>query len=210
MWRDFPAPGSAFVNCDCHTYIWKQNYLLFPVMEYNSVPGEWLSSAVLLRWGQQWKHLMSSACPPWENCTWCQRLSKSNVVYLFKSIYCSFFIWGDRFFYLSVPNHSHCLQIKYRVPLMCTRLPTGSAFYGVHLVVLFQFWVMTERMGSCTQAALMTFYRRMTGLGFKGKLRSVKTLDREPPGYFLLKRTRVEVQEHAMWIIYIPFGLGEL
>lgn len=61
---------------------------------------------------------------------------------------------------------------------------------------------MTERMGSRTQAALMTFFRRMTGLGFKEKLRSVETLDREPPGYFFLKRTHVEVQEHVMWIIY--------
>lgn len=61
---------------------------------------------------------------------------------------------------------------------------------------------MTERMGSRTQAALMTFFRRMTGPGFKGKLKSVETLDKEPPGYFLLKRTHVEVQEHAMWIIY--------
>lgn len=61
---------------------------------------------------------------------------------------------------------------------------------------------MTGRMGSRTQAALMAFFKRMTGLGFKGKLRSVETLDREPPGYFLLKRPHVEVQEHVMWIIY--------
>lgn len=107
-------------------------FLLWSIIRYQG-NGE----TVVLRWGQQWTHLMSSACPSWENCTWCQRLSKSYVVYLFKTKYCFFFIWWDCFFYLSVPNQSHCLQIKYQVLFMHTRLPTGSAFYGIHLVVLF-------------------------------------------------------------------------
>lgn len=42
-----------------------------------------------------------------------------------------------------------------------------------------EFWVMTERMRSHMQAALMSFFRRMTGLGFRGKLRGLETLDRK-------------------------------
>lgn len=81
-------------------------------------------------------------------------------------------------------------------------LGTHTPLHYIKMAICSKFWVITERMGSRAQAALMTFFRRMTGLGFKGRLRSVETLDREPPGYFLLKRTQVEVQEHVMWIIY--------
>lgn len=138
MWRDFPDLVSVFVNCDFHRHIWKWNSLMtwclccFLVMDCNLVPGEWWNSAVVHWWGQQWKHLMSSACPTWENCTWCQRLSKSYVVYLFTC-----WIWWDHFSYLFVPNHSHFLRIKQQVLFMHTRLPVRSAFYGIHLVILF-------------------------------------------------------------------------
>lgn len=81
-----------------------------------------------------------------------------------------------------------------------------------------EFGVMTERMRSHMHPALMSFFRRMTGLGFRGKLRSLETgqeasrafpFEREPCRSS--KTCTVDYIFHLAWdVLRFPGSLREV
>lgn len=80
------------------TRIWKTDFsdsvmsVLSSCYEYNLVPGEWCNSAVVFQWGQQWKHLMSSACPQFRKL---HLISQKLMFYTKSKNHVLLFFWFD-------------------------------------------------------------------------------------------------------------------